>query len=67
MGYTEDIVLNVNCRQVKKERKLKNLFISLTKKIYRHKIITTIIFITAVISIFDLMLIRSFVDVLINI
>lgn len=63
MGYTKDIILDVNYGQA--EAKV-NWMKSILRTLSKHKMITSVISITIMLIILDCMLISSFVSVLSN-
>lgn len=65
MEYTKDVILQVNYGQgVKSKNRVWSIINKFGATISKHKILTTIVSITAMLMIFDLMLVSSFVKVL---
>lgn len=63
MGYTKDMVLEVNYGQAKRKHK-KGMLAKILDSMARHRTMTAIISITLMLIIIDLMLVASFVQVL---
>lgn len=65
MEYTKDVILQVNYGQgVKNKNKVWSIINKFSETISKHRMITTIVSITLMLMIFDLMLVSSFVQVL---
>lgn len=65
MEYTKDLILNVNYGQAGKNKKRElTIFERLMEKIAKHKAISTIVSITLMLMVLDVMLISSFVEIL---
>lgn len=65
MEYTKDVILNVNYGQGEKARgRIWRLFYKISSAMGRHKIMTTVVSMTLMLIILDMMLVASFVQVL---
>lgn len=65
MEYTKDMILHVNYGQVGNVQKnTRHLWNRIGQAIVKHKMITTIVSITAMLMILDFILVASFVQVL---
>ena len=65
MEYTKDVVLHVNYGQgVENKKKVRKLFSKLSSVLAKHKMITTVISITTILMILDMMLVSSFIELL---
>lgn len=65
MEYTKDMILHVNYGQTIEKKKAKwNVLERLSNTIAKHKMLTTIVSITLMLMILDIMLITSFVQIL---
>lgn len=65
MEYTKDVILQVNYGQgVKSKNGVWKILNKLGENVSKHKMLTTIVSITAMLMILDFMLVSSFVQVL---
>ena len=62
MEYAKDIILDVHYGQALKKQN--NLWSKILQKIGKHKIITTIVFITLILTVLDIILVTSFIQIL---
>lgn len=63
MEYTKDVILHVNYGQGAHAKK-ENIFYKISSTIARHKVVTTVVLITTMLMILDVMLVASFLQIL---
>ncbi len=63
MEYTKDVILHVNYGQGAHAKK-ENIFYKISSTIARHKVVTTVVLITTLLMILDVMLVASFLQIL---